>query len=127
MWLFGLGYPNKNVQGDALFSRIGLIFGCGAARCHLKASDSQFTVCWLANTFCASNAMCVSFCASKRLEAIEELWGYLERLRSEQFGPARTVVELKRQLNTVWNGIDQVKVNKFVASFEAKLKRVRKQ
>jgi hypothetical protein len=62
-----MGYPNKNVQGDALFARIGFFFGCGAARCHLEASDSQFTARMFANTFCAINGMPFSFCASKRL------------------------------------------------------------
>ena len=64
---------------------------------------------------------------SPDMNPIEELWGYLERLRSEQFGPARTVEELKRQLKVVWDLIPLKTINNFVASFEAKLKRVRSQ
>jgi len=37
------------------------------------------------------------------------------------------VPELKNQLKNVWESIEQTKINNFVASFEAKLKRVRKQ
>lgn len=62
---------------------------------------------------------------SPDMNPIEELWGYLERLRSERFGPARNVAELKGQLKAVWGSIGQQVINNFVGSFEAKLKRVR--
>jgi transposase len=97
------------------------IFMQDGARCH----HANIVKYYLAR----KNVLCIDDwpAHSPDLNPIEELWGYLERCRSEQFGPARDVGELKKQLRAVWDSIDQAMLNNYVASFEAKLKRVRHQ
>jgi transposase len=60
---------------------------------------------------------------SPDLSPIEELWGELERRRSEQFGVAATQDELKQQLREIWKAIPQSVIDNFVASFRTKLRR----
>lgn len=62
---------------------------------------------------------------SPDLSPIEELWGELERQRSERFGLARTQEDLKRQLAQVWDGLPQCLVDSFVKSFRGKVSRCR--
>ena len=60
------------------------------------------------------------------LNPIEDLWALLERRRSERFAPAKTEAELKGQLKKIWDGIPQSTINKYVASFETKVRRCAK-
>jgi transposase len=101
--------------------KYGRIFMQDGARCHtancvkyyLARKVIKFIENWPAH--------------SPDLNPIEELWDYLERLRSERFGPALNVAELKRQLKIAWDSIEQAKIDNYVGSFEKKLKRVRQQ
>lgn len=59
---------------------------------------------------------------SPDLNPIEELWGELDRRRSERYGIADSVADLEHQLQTVWEeDIPFDLVNKYVRSFRKKL------
>lgn len=59
---------------------------------------------------------------SPHLSPIENLWDYVETQRSERYGVAADEEELKSQLLEIWEGIDLPLVNKYVESFEKKVK-----
>jgi hypothetical protein len=62
---------------------------------------------------------------SPDLNPIEQMWAVLNAIVAENFAPAKSIAELQQQVRQAWEEIPMDVINRAVASFAARLKKVR--